>query len=149
MWHTVIVTATDWDGFWNQRCSPLAQPEIRAAAEAMLHDAYQMSKPTDLGFGEWHTPYILPEEYEILREESRKRISVARCARVSYLTHDGIKDHAADLDMYLKLISARPMHASPLEHVATPALTSNQQLGNLKGYRQLRHMVEHAVLLGS
>ena len=29
MWHTVIITATDWDGFWLQRCSPLAQPEIR------------------------------------------------------------------------------------------------------------------------
>ena len=38
MWHTVIVTATDWDGFWHQRCSPLAQPEIRVVADAMRDD---------------------------------------------------------------------------------------------------------------
>ena len=26
MWHTVIVTATEWDNFWNLRCHPDAQP---------------------------------------------------------------------------------------------------------------------------
>ena len=44
MWHTVIVTATDWDGFWLQRCSPLAQPEIRVVADAM-RAAFDASDP--------------------------------------------------------------------------------------------------------
>ena len=35
MWHTVIVTATEWENFWNLRCHPDAQPEIRLVAETM------------------------------------------------------------------------------------------------------------------
>ena len=50
MWHTVIVTATDWDGFWHQRCSPLAQPEIRIVADAM-RDAFDASDAVAGGAG--------------------------------------------------------------------------------------------------
>src|ERR1700722_3009673 len=35
MWHTVIVTSSEWENFFALRCNPLAQPEIRAAADAM------------------------------------------------------------------------------------------------------------------
>ena len=84
MWHTVIVTSTDWDGFWDQRCSPLAQPEIRVAAEAM-RAAFDASEPTALAHGDWHTPYVRADDGD-LDVETRKRIAAARCARVSYLT---------------------------------------------------------------
>ena len=156
-WHTAIVTATDWDGFFAQRCSPLAQPELRVAAEAM-RDALDTSTPTPLRLGDWHLPYITDEdrrdarslapEHEVPALELLKAASVGRCARVSYLTHDGRRDLEADIDLYWKLVHARPPHASPLEHVATPCGHGPHRYprthrGNLRGWDQLRHLVLH------
>lgn len=140
MWHTVIVTATEWDGFWQQRCSPLAQPEIRLAAEAM-HTAFDASIPQTVNDGEWHTPYVRPDEHS-LPIETRKRISAARCARVSYLTHDGRRDISADETLYERLVTADPPHWSPLEHVATPIGSAVQRISNFRGWNQLRHVVD-------
>lgn len=149
MWHTVIVTATEWDNFFGLRANPMAQPEIRVAAEMML-DAYKNSTPTRLEYGEWHTPYIQPEEYEEFNLDLRKQVSAARCARVSYLTHDGVRDVDKDLELFARLTEASPPHASPLEHVATPQLLAPPMdgpfaaapvhLGNLIGWSQLRHL---------
>jgi thymidylate synthase ThyX len=141
MWHTVIVTATDWDGFWEQRCSPLAQPEIRVAAEAM-RAAFDASEPTPVPTGGWHTPYLRPDEGD-LDVELRKRLSAARCARVSYLTHEGRRDLEADETLYQRLVTADPAHWSPLEHVATPS-DDPAVPGNFRGWLQLRHVVESA-----
>lgn len=141
MWHTVIVSATDWDNFWAQRCSALAQPEIRVAAEAM-RDAYQASEPVPVAFGDWHLPYVHSDEHADWDITTLRRVSAARCARVSYLTHDGKRDAAVDVDLFNKLVSARPMHASPLEHVATPARLIDPPAGNFTGWAQLRHEVE-------
>ncbi|WP_336250090.1 FAD-dependent thymidylate synthase [Stomatohabitans albus] len=135
MWQTVIVSSTEWQNFFAQRCSPLAQPEIRLAAEAM-REAYDASTPAHVEDGGWHTPYIRAEE-ESLDIETKKRISVARCARVSYLTHDGKRDLDADLNLYDRLISAEPPHWSPMEHVATPG----DGPGNFHGWKQLRHLL--------
>ncbi len=141
MWHTVIITATDWDGFWEQRCSPLAQPEIRVAAEAMKA-AFDASTPAEVDEGDWHTPYVRDEDGD-LDAETRKRISAARCARVSYLTHDGRRDLDADLTLYQRLVTAEPPHWSPLEHVARPAAPGEGETpGNLRGWHQLRHAIE-------
>lgn len=134
MWHTVIVTSTEWDGFFRQRVSPLAQPEIHAAAELML-GAYHDSKPTPIGYGGWHLPYV--DEGEIDNIETAKQVSAARCARVSYLTHDGVRDIGKDVELFFRLTEAEPPHASPLEHVATPVAESS--LGNFNGWAQLRH----------
>lgn len=137
---TVIVSATDWDGFWAQRCSPLAQPEIRVAAEAMKA-AYDASEPTLVPQGDYHTPYITFEDKVDTGPEERVKISAARCARVSYLTHDGRRDIQADLDLFQRLISAEPPHASPLEHVATPSRHGAARNSNFRGWQQLRHIV--------
>lgn len=139
MWHTVIVTATEWDGFWEQRCSPLAQPEIMVAAEAMRTE-YDASTPVEVGHGQWHTPYLRDEDGD-LDDETARKVSAARCARVSYLTHDGRRDIDKDIELYERLVSARPPHWSPLEHVATPAEPDEAPLGNFHAWRQLRHSV--------
>lgn len=48
-----------------------------------------------------------------------KAISTARCARVSYLNHNGVRDISEDIDMHDNRLKAY-LHPSPFEHVATP-----------------------------
>lgn len=136
--HTIIVSATDWQGFWEQRCHPDAQPEIKALAEAMKA-AYDVSKPVEMEVGDWHLPLIQDDEWPLYASdiELLKKISVARCARVSYETHDGKRDLSADLELYDRLRTHKPAHASPFEHVATPGIGT----GNFKGWNQLRHVL--------
>jgi hypothetical protein len=185
MWHTVVVTATAWENFFALRLDADAQPEIRVAAEAMKA-AYDASEPVPLFEGQWHLPYVSAEDGHIIQanvgrdpisyEEALarttdkvRRISAARCARVSYLTHDGQRDMNADLTLYDRLITDRvdaglPVHWSPLEHVATPWAANRQEwsidftsldgthhgvstdhlpvTGNLLGWRSLRTEVE-------
>lgn len=143
--HTVIVSSTEWFNFFNQRCSPLAQPEIRVVAE-MMQQVLWDSTPIHCPMGKWHLPYVDAAEQEqcLLRDINPLHVSVARCARVSYMTHDGVRDLQLDADMYQKLVTAQPPHASPLEHVATPAnmpvLPDLPPTGNFTGWDQLRHM---------
>jgi thymidylate synthase ThyX len=137
LWHTVIVTASEWDNFFELRCSPNAQPEIRAAAVAM-REALDASRPRDVALGEWHTP-LVQEDERGLDSETRKRISAARCARVSYLTHDGKREISKDLELYERLRADR--HLSPFEHVATPA-EDGEFHANFRGWLQMRREID-------
>jgi thymidylate synthase ThyX len=123
-WHTVIVTATEWENFFALRCNEMAQPEIRRAAE-MMRDAMAASAPRKMGIGEWHLPLFGYDEDGLTFNDNDPgalpmseaiKVSVARCARVSYLTHDGRRDVDADLALYDRLLSSG--HMSPFEHVA-------------------------------
>lgn len=141
-WHTVVVTSTEWENFFNLRISELAQPEIRIAAELML-EAMEDSSPLDRDNSEvrYHLPYLQADEwYDLLANPSPQNIeraiklSTARCARVSYLTHDGKYDPEADLRLYNMLLTNR--HMSPFEHVAyasvIPLRQSSGFLGNFR-----------------
>lgn len=135
MWHTVIVTATEWDNFWNLRCHPDAQPEIRLVAERM-RAAVEESEPADLGLDEWHLPLIRPEDREqVAAIEELVKVSAGRCARVSYLTHDGRRDLQADVDLHDRLLESG--HMSPLEHPARP-LSGDEWCGNFRGWCSYR-----------
>jgi hypothetical protein len=143
MWHTVIVTATSWANFWNLRCHPDAQPEIRRVA-TMMRDAVATSTPAELGLGEWHLPLIGPgDREEAASEEDLVKISVGRCARVSYLTHAGTRDLDADLTLYDRLLESG--HMSPMEHPAQPLtpdeLQQNEWSGNFQGWRSHRKLI--------
>lgn len=137
LWHTVVVTATEWQNFFELRCATNAQPEIRAAAIRM-RAAIDASRPQVLMHGEWHTPLLQADERG-LDAETRKRISAARCARVSYLTHEGTREIAKDLELYERLKNDR--HLSPFEHVATPA-SDVEFHANFRGWTQMRAEVE-------
>lgn len=137
LWQTVIVTSTEWSNFFELRCSPNAQPELREAALRM-REAISSSTPQALAHGEWHTPLVQPDEYD-LDLEIRRRISVARCARVSYLTHSGTREIEKDLELCERLRSDR--HLSPFEHVATPA-ADDAFHANFRGWVQMRREIE-------
>jgi thymidylate synthase ThyX len=138
-WITVIISATEWSNFFTQRCHPDAQPEIRHIAELMLQ-AYRASTPRTVAASAWHLPLILDDERS-LDDDTLRKLSVARCARVSYLTHDGTRDHARDLELYERLMSGGANgHWSPTEHVATPLGDPQEKSGNFRGWRQFRKL---------
>jgi thymidylate synthase ThyX len=139
LWHTVIVTATEWENFFALRCAPSAQPEIRAAAQRM-RDALSASTPGEVAGGQWHLPLVQDDERS-LDIESQKKISAARCARVSYLTHDGKREIEKDVELHDRLKSDR--HLSPFEHVATPAPDAEFH-ANFRGWLQMRREIEAA-----
>jgi thymidylate synthase ThyX len=139
LWHHVIISATEWDNFEKQRVHKDAQPEMRAAATAII-EARKASIPKQIPYGGWHLPYT---EGIVGSLDELKAISVGRCARVSYLNHEGQIDIDADVKLFDRLTHQFPGHWSPLEHVATPMEPySNVQRGNFIGWRQLRHEYE-------
>jgi hypothetical protein len=117
MWHTIIVSATEWSNFTNLRCNPAAHPAIRETAEAM-RVAMAESTPNLVGEGDWHLPYIFADDRKAHSTHELVKISCARCARISYLTHDGKRDTSEDLGLHDKLLA--PGHMSPFEHAARP-----------------------------
>lgn len=139
MGHTAIITATEWGNFFDQRVSQLAQKEIQVPAE-LMKEALDASTPILVKEGGWHTPLILDDEQD-LDLETKKKVSVARCARVSYMTHDGKRDLDKDIELYEKLVTATPPHYSPSEHIATPS-KDGDFTANFVGWTQLRHYNE-------
>jgi thymidylate synthase ThyX len=141
-WCTVIVSATTWENLFALRCHADAQPEFRRIA-CMMRDELGISTPRALAIGEWHLP-LMPDLEQLIAEDypldARARISAARCARVSYLTHDGQRAPASDLELSRRLIEAG--HMSPFEHVAQPSQASHTRSGNFHGWYQYRKRLE-------
>jgi hypothetical protein len=152
LWHTAVISSTDWDNWEEQRIHPDAQPEIRELARHM-RDAMAVTDDR-LVKDDFHTPYITIEEHNSLSTLDRIAISSARCAGTSYRPFDAGADEdmvaiaKRNLDLYTRLVSHRPMHASPLEHIAAPALESERPSGNFRGWHQWRHMVQLGQRLG-
>jgi thymidylate synthase ThyX len=137
-WITAIITATEWANFFAQRTHEDAQPELKHIADRML-EAYRASTPIPVGIGAWHTPLIQPDELDVLGVEERRKISIARCARVSYLSHEGTRDVVKDVELYERLYAGGANgHWSPFEHVATPFDDAQRWSGNFRGWEQFR-----------
>lgn len=138
----VIMTATELENFFALRDHPDAQPEIRVLAIEMKR-AMDASTPVLVGQGGWHLPYVTPEEVRLFPLTDLIKASAARCARVSYLTHDGKHPRIeADIALYERLVGSVPIHASPVEHMATPLASNEEWGGNLRGWKQHRQDVE-------
>lgn len=154
MWITVLMTATEWKNFFRLRCHPDAEIHFQKIA-GMIRYEIARSTATRLNFFEWHTPFVDNEEKKEIEGAHRsgalivpvemtaldciKRISAGRCARLSYLTHEGKRDWGLDIALATKLI-VRPddvIHASPLEHVARSADKSCRS-GPYRGWFQYR-----------
>lgn len=113
----VVVTATEWENFFSLRLHPDAQPEIQELARVMK-EVMDNSEPAKLEPGDWHLPYVRADESE-LDISDRIKVSVARCARVSYLNHDNSAPNI-DNDIALHDRLLRDGHMSPLEHQGSP-----------------------------
>ena len=118
-------------------------------AEA-IYDAMNESIPNELKEGEWHIPYGDNFDEQALErlwlydnnqentikveaiEELKQKISIARCARLSYQTlgDNPVIDYEKDLKLYDTLYNSG--HASPAEHIAR-AMTNDEYHSWCKG----------------
>ena len=173
-WMTMktVISGTEWTNFFHLRNHEDAQPEIKALAEAMTV-AYTTHLPVKLKPGEWHLPYIttatyvptgelqyFDEHFNRLDLEDAKIISASCCAQVSYRKND--PGFTKAFKIWEQLIENDPVHASPIEHQATPMnidsmcrfepetwepgvthVSANSDLwsGNLRGWIQHRKLV--------
>lgn len=146
---TTLVTATTWDNFLFQRLHIDAQIEMRVLAE-QVRDCLEDSVPRKVPPGYWHLPFITPED--MIEADRRgdidhrdlRLVSAARCARVSYLNHRGVRDLDDDIRLAGKLLQrgypGAPRHLSPFEHVAL-CRDDSEPRANFHGWSQLRGMV--------
>lgn len=130
-----VVTSSKWNNFFALRIHEQAQSEICELAIA-IKNAINQSTPKTSHYHIshfWHLPYVTEEDmnmdfsghdkYDLLR-----RISAARCARVSYNLHSTGKrsDIKSDIDLANALAYDKPVHASPFEHQATSGLVDRE-----------------------
>jgi len=133
-----------------------ADIHIQAIAELMW-DAYNESTPKNLKEGDWHLPFSNNIDWGKLYPETQPdldnvtalqvahdkliKISVARCARISYQTlgDNPVIDYEKDIDLFYKLKNSE--HWSPFEHIAKATDTSDWDR-NFKGFKQLRSILD-------
>lgn len=147
---SVVVTATEWNNFFELRDHEDAQPEIRDLAMTMKH-AYSKSTPrhvverNNTDPRAWHLPYVLMEERRSHPVIHLLAMSAARCGRVSYLTHNKENPKLEeDNVLYHRLVESKPLHASPLEHQAVVSRVNHRSQNLLGGWIQHRFMLETA-----
>lgn len=128
--HTVI-TATDWDNFFEQRLHESTKPDMQTLAR-LIYAALLGSDPIErychipLSEDKDNPAEIDPLDWEL--------VSAARLARISYFKWQD--DPYKDLELAKKLIKDK--HLSPFEHVAF-AQSEPGYYANFKDWEQLRH----------
>jgi thymidylate synthase ThyX len=170
MFITVIVSATEMDNWFRLRAHPDAQPEIGWVAKEMLAQYTTRNMTATSG---WHLPLISAEDYELVRPLVRElleseghadiradsyawnvirdrllaEVATGRCARVSYLTHDGRRDLREDIKLHDRLKESG--HWSPFEHCAhamgpraSHGELSLRWSGNFQGWQQYREIMD-------
>lgn len=147
MFITVILTATEFDNWYKLRDSEFAQPEIAWVAREM-RKAHEASTPEELPERVWHLPYVelddatstlYVDHSDLERVRDLIKIATARCARVSYLTHDGERSYEKDIKLHDRCRDLG--HWSAFEHCAQP-IEPNRQSGNFRGWKQYRKSFE-------
>lgn len=142
-WHLPYVI-TVWNSSLNHQS--LVSVHGKPALDNGEHDGYRNILPSG-------------DEWERIDLETAKKLSVARCARISYTPFDGNGDLGSEFERYRRLVGSDPVHASPAEHQATPDTLidpkamvleyANPELhGNLFGWIQLRKTLPNEFVPG-
>lgn len=113
---TTVLTATEWDNFFNLRAHPDVQPEFQELAY-LMRKMYDANVP--YSFQGAHVPYTTAEEAASLEINTLYRVSAARCARVSYLSLETGEPSTVEEDLALCDRLLKAGHMSPFDHVAT------------------------------
>lgn len=134
----VVITATEWDNFFELRLASDAQPEIRELA-VQMREAMDTSTPKQTSI---HLPYVTEAEIETIINgfdgyTKLQEISAARCARVSYKNHDQT-DPVVERDYALAQTLWEHKHLSPFEHTARYG-SKDTWYANFKGWQSYRN----------
>lgn len=124
-----------FEHFFKLRCAEGVQPELQKVAIAM-RTLYENSQPKILQVGEWHIPF---EDKTVNSLLGRLKISAARCARTSYLNHEGKIDHQKDYQLFDGLVSEE--HRTPTEH-QFEAMPYKEMYKQFVGFKSLRSYIE-------
>lgn len=152
-----LVTSTSWANFFHLRDHKDAEPHFQDLAR-MMRVAIDGAEFQTLEYGQWHLPYVTQEDIAAVEDYLEpypetthptlpylQKLSVARCARISYKPFDGDGSIERELERYEQLVGSDPLHASPAEHQAAPdnAYWSKPNLaGNLgPGWIQYRKLL--------
>jgi thymidylate synthase ThyX len=158
MWHTALLTATEWSNMFHLRNNGAAHPDFQAVM-AIAESTMAASTPRIRDDRAWHLPFIDPLDpmydgpWPTAGVPHIAKISTARCARTSYLTQDGQRDISEDEKLHDRLLA--PGHLSPFEHPARPMSIQEMNyyrrkgdgahvvpfLGNFKGWVQYRKVI--------
>jgi len=141
----VVMTATEWNNFFWLRDHAAADPTIEQLAK-VIKEAIDGTEAVELQPGEWHVPYYNNGYWKPHKEafgggvitdvfghslEHALTISSSCCAQVSFRSLDDTIEKAQGVVAKLNLRGEepdQPVHASPLEHQATPIEPSEQLL---------------------
>lgn len=139
---TTVITANDemWYHFFSLRNHENAQDELHTIAALAQTTLEQRNIAKQrLHIGEWHLPYVIfNSEFKDLDLETKKRISVAKCANTSFMRQNEDRDVQYYLEIYNRLLYSIPPHGSPFEHVAQVAEANYVRSGNFVGFYQYR-----------
>lgn len=165
---TVLVSASEWSNFLELRDHADAEPHIAMLAREIRRELDDESAIQTLQPGDWHLPFVSAEDWEVVNKQERapvsrlalaQKLSVARCASTSYKTVDGFNmTLERAIELHNKLVAARPIHASPAEHVAQAdgadkigypddfyyRWHNDREHANFVGFRQYRHQLRAA-----
>ncbi len=158
LWHSAIISATEWDNFFALRDHPAAQPEFRILAQ-LMRKAIAESEPLTIRQGEWHLPGTPDFPYDDSSPDWDywKNVSAGRLAKwTSYDKMDEEDLPDAAVSRAEKLIGS--FHMSPTEHQARPMRPyelgrqggpTTSFCGNFRGWVQYRKEIpnEHNAAL--
>lgn len=138
VWHTVVVTSTEWENFFRLRTDKAAQPEMQIVAK-LMREAYEASEPRELHMGMWHLPYVSEQDREWAQtintppDVTLLAVSVVRCAAVSYERQHAARSWGDLFTRHDTLAAAG--HWSPFEHQAKVADRSRGELPRPGNFR--------------
>lgn len=137
-WIDTLITTTSLANFFHLRDHKDAEPHFQDLARLVVQARDWIKKEgafQTLDTGWWHLPFVTERDWDVADDwlHSRdtcsshktvvdllKMISAARAARISYAPFDGDASYQRELERFNHLVSSDRIHASPLEHQASP-----------------------------
>jgi len=149
---TKNINTSNWtEKKWQSINSSQAEIHIQKIAE-MMWDSYNESTPKELSSGEWHTPFgdkintskigLEQDDGSWTMNMAKVKVSTARCARLSYVTHDGDIDYEKDIRLHDKLMNSN--HWSPFEHCAR-AMSDDEYRTYIRGKCEVNPISEKVI----
>lgn len=148
LWTEQLVTATDLTNLFKLRINAAAEPHFQELAKQM-QAGLQSVRMQPISQGDWHLPFIdwddrrEIEAYALMHRDTTeisvlKKVSAARCARVSYYLNSAPNSKPSiEDDLKLAASLSNSGHWSPFEHQATP-MRHTAYAGNLLSWTQYR-----------